>query len=127
MNRTDRLYALVEDLRARAPRPMRAAELAARFEVSTRTIERDLLALQEAGVPIWAQPGTGGGYSLNPATTLPPLNLTPEEARDLAKRALKFKQERGRLPSITSMDAWEKRMAEGVAFLARMKAEAANG
>ena len=46
------------------------------------------------------------------------VNLTPEEARDLAKRALKFKQERGRLPSITSMDAWEKRMAEGVAFLA---------
>lgn len=51
--------------------------------------------------------------------------LTLEEARELAKRALKFKQERGRLPSITSSDAWEKRMAEGVAFLARMKAEAA--
>jgi hypothetical protein len=55
------------------------------------------------------------------------LSLTPEEARELAKRALKFKQERGRLPSITSSDAWEKRMAEGVAFLARMKAEAARG
>lgn len=54
-------------------------------------------------------------------------SLTPEEARELAKRALKFKQERGRLPSITSADAWEKRMAEGVAFLARMKAEAARG
>jgi len=53
------------------------------------------------------------------------INLTIEEARDLAKRALRFKQERGRLPSITSPDAWEKRMAEGVAFLARMKAEAA--
>jgi superfamily II DNA or RNA helicase len=55
------------------------------------------------------------------------VKLTPEEARYLAKRALKFKQERGRLPSITSQDAWERRMAEGVAFLARMKAEAANG
>ncbi len=55
------------------------------------------------------------------------INLTIEEARELAKRALKFKQERGRLPSITSPDAWEKRMAEGVAFLARMKAEAARG
>jgi superfamily II DNA or RNA helicase len=53
------------------------------------------------------------------------VNLTMEEARELAKRALKFKQERGRLPSITSPDAWEKRMAEGVAYLARMKAEAA--
>jgi superfamily II DNA or RNA helicase len=54
-------------------------------------------------------------------------NLTIEEARELAKRALKFKKERGRLPSITSVDAWEKRMAEGVAFLARMKAEATRG
>jgi hypothetical protein len=53
------------------------------------------------------------------------INLTIEEARDLTRRALRFKQERGRLPSITSPDAWEKRMAEGVAFLARMRAEAA--
>jgi superfamily II DNA or RNA helicase len=55
------------------------------------------------------------------------VNLTIEEARGLAKRALKFKQERGRLPSLTSPDPWEKKMAEGVAFLARMKSEAANG
>ncbi|MEQ5778360.1 DEAD/DEAH box helicase [Thalassospira sp. NFXS8] len=55
------------------------------------------------------------------------VKLTPEEARDLARRALKFKQERGRLPDINSPDAWERKMAEGIAFLARMKAEAANG
>lgn len=55
------------------------------------------------------------------------IKLSPEEARDLARRALKFKQERGRLPQLTASDAWEKRMAEGVAFLARIKAEAANG
>lgn len=55
------------------------------------------------------------------------IKLSPEEARDLVKRAVKFKQERGRLPSLTSADAWEKRMAEGVAFLARMKQEAMNG
>ena len=55
------------------------------------------------------------------------VQLTPEEARDLARRALKFKQERGRLPDITSADPWEKRMAEGVAFLARMKQEQKNG
>jgi predicted DNA-binding transcriptional regulator YafY len=84
MNRTDRLYALVEDLRSRAPRMMGATELARHFEVSTRTIERDLLALQESGVPIWAQPGPGGGYGLNVDTTLPPLNLTPAEAAALA-------------------------------------------
>jgi superfamily II DNA or RNA helicase len=55
------------------------------------------------------------------------VQLTPEEARDLARRAVRFKQERGRLPSITSQDAWEKKMAEGVAYLARMKQEANNG
>ena len=54
------------------------------------------------------------------------VQLTPEEARDLARRALRFKQERGRLPSLTSADPWERRMAEGVAFLARMKAQAAD-
>jgi len=55
------------------------------------------------------------------------VSMSIEEARELAKRALKFKQERGRLPSITSPDAWEKRMAEGVAYLAKARAEAANG
>jgi superfamily II DNA or RNA helicase len=55
------------------------------------------------------------------------VQLSPDEARDLARRAVAFKQERGRLPSITSPDAWERKMAEGVAYLARMKQEAANG
>src|SRR3979490_56198 len=64
---------------------MRAAELARRFEVTTRTVERDLLALQEAGVPIWAQPGPGGGYALNVDTSLPPLNLIPGEPVASAK------------------------------------------
>jgi hypothetical protein len=53
--------------------------------------------------------------------------LTLDEARELAKRALKFKQERGRLPSMTSSDAWEKRMAEGVAFLQRARADTSRG
>lgn len=52
------------------------------------------------------------------------ISMTLEEARDLARRALKFKIERGRLPEITSPDAWEKRMAEGVAFLQRNVATA---
>ena len=42
------------------------------------------------------------------------VQLTPEEARDLARRALKFKHEHGRVPSITAADPWERRMAEGV-------------
>ena len=52
------------------------------------------------------------------------IKISEEEARDLAKRALLFKNERGRLPDINSPDAWEKRMAEGVAALARHRAQA---
>jgi len=48
-----------------------------------RTIERDLSALQQAGVPIWATPGPGGGYCVDPAMTLPPLNFTADEAAAL--------------------------------------------
>ena len=55
------------------------------------------------------------------------VKISPEEARDLAERALRFKKERGRLPDINSQDAWEKRLAEGVAALARYRAQAANG
>jgi superfamily II DNA or RNA helicase len=52
------------------------------------------------------------------------LSIPEDEARELAKRALLFKNERGRLPDINSADAWEKRMAEGVAALARYRAQA---
>jgi hypothetical protein len=50
-------------------------------------------------------------------------SLTPEEAKELAVRAVRFKKDRGRLPSITSADAWEKRMAEGAAAFVRFKDE----
>ena len=49
--------------------------------------------------------------------------LTPEEAKDLAVRALKFKKERGRLPSLDAQDVWERRMAEGAAAFVRYKDE----
>ena len=54
-------------------------------------------------------------------------NLSLEDARELAKRALKFKKERGRLPDIKSADPWEQRMAQGIAYLHRLKSEEANG
>ncbi len=79
MNRTDRLYALVEELRAAAPGYRSTTWLAERFEVSGRTIERDLSALQQAGVPIYATPGRRGGYAIDVEHTLPPLNLTAGE------------------------------------------------
>ena len=49
--------------------------------------------------------------------------ITPEDAKDLAGRAVRFKKERGRLPSITSADAWEQRLAEGAAAFMRFKEE----
>lgn len=55
------------------------------------------------------------------------VNLSEDEARELAARAIKFKNERGRLPELTAADPWEKRMAEGIAFLQRKVAEASNG
>jgi predicted DNA-binding transcriptional regulator YafY len=80
VNRTDRLYAIVEELRSAAPARRSARELAACFEVSVRTIERDIDALQQAAVPIYADVGRRGGYTLDKSMTLPPLNFTPAEA-----------------------------------------------
>lgn len=84
MNRTVRLYALVEELRAAAPRPLTVAALAARFEVSTRTVQRDLQALMETGVPVRTTPGRGGGWSIDPEMTLPPIHFSVDEASALA-------------------------------------------
>jgi len=84
VNRTDRLYALVEELRAVAPNVRNATWLAERFEVSVRTIERDLGALQQVGVPIYAHAGRRGGYAIDETTTLPAVNFTPEEATAVA-------------------------------------------
>ncbi|MFF0742266.1 helix-turn-helix transcriptional regulator [Streptomyces sp. NPDC004111] len=84
VNRTERLYALVEELRAVSPRPRSARWLAGRFGVSTRTIERDLSALQQSGVPLYAEPGRSGGYVVDKDHTLPPLTVTPAEAAALA-------------------------------------------
>jgi predicted DNA-binding transcriptional regulator YafY len=87
MNRTDRLYALVEVLRADPGRPRSATVLARHFEVSRRTVERDLRALQEAGVPIRAEPGRRGGYLLDRGYSLPPLNVDAVELVALALAA----------------------------------------
>ncbi|NOX31068.1 MAG: WYL domain-containing protein [Actinobacteria bacterium] len=61
MNRLERLYAINEAIRRRAPRPVSAARLAEEFAVSRRTIERDLAALRAAGVPLYAESGRSGG------------------------------------------------------------------
>jgi predicted DNA-binding transcriptional regulator YafY len=84
VNRTDRLYAIREELRRAGPRGRTAAHLAATFEVSIRTIKRDISTLQTGGFPAWARPGPGGGYVVDAGATLPPVNLTPSELSGLA-------------------------------------------
>jgi hypothetical protein len=50
-------------------------------------------------------------------------SLAPEEAKELAVRASRFKKERSRLPSIDAQDPWERRMAEGAVAFMRFKKE----
>jgi biotin operon repressor len=54
--------------------------LAERFGVSSRTIERDLRSLQDAGVPLYATAGGRGGYAILPDFALPPVRLSAQEA-----------------------------------------------
>ena len=79
MRRKSRLFALAEALRARRT-GVTAEQLAERFGVTVRTIYRDLAALQDAGMPLRADRGRGGGYALDATYQLPPINLTAREA-----------------------------------------------
>lgn len=76
MNRTDRLLAIILELQAKSWQ--RAEDLAATFEISKRTVYRDMQALAEAGVPVVSSPGQG--YRLDEGYFLPPLSFTTAEA-----------------------------------------------
>jgi predicted DNA-binding transcriptional regulator YafY len=76
MNRTDRLLAMVLELQRKGRR--RAEDLAETFEISKRTVYRDVQALCEAGVPVVALPGQG--YALMDGYFLPPLSFSTDEA-----------------------------------------------
>jgi len=79
MNRIDRLQALLIQLQSK--RVITALEIADRFEVSLRTIYRDIRALEEGGVPIGAEAGIG--YYLSEGYHLPPIMFTKNEASAL--------------------------------------------
>jgi predicted DNA-binding transcriptional regulator YafY len=76
MNRTDRLLSILLELQDQPWR--RATDIAELFDVSTRTIYRDMQALEEAGVPVEGVPGRG--YRLFEGYLLPPLLFTTDEA-----------------------------------------------
>jgi len=77
MNRIDRLTAIILLLQGGR---RTAGEIARRFEVSKRTVFRDIEALCEMGVPIVTEAGAHGGYELMPDYSLTPLQLTSREA-----------------------------------------------
>jgi len=79
MNRTERLSAILIQLQSK--RVVRAQEIADRFEISLRTVYRDIRALEEGGIPIGAEAGVG--YYLMDNYHLPPVMFTNEEASAL--------------------------------------------
>ena len=79
MNRLERLYAINEHIRRHRDRPVSAARLARQFEVTRRTIERDLAALRASGVPLYADHGRNGGqHTLDRSGTVVVILSTPE-------------------------------------------------
>jgi len=91
MNRIDRLFAITVVLQAR--QRVRAADLASLFEVSERTIYRDMDALTESGIPVISIPGEG--YDLAEGFYLPTIQLTVEEAKALFLGAEMLKSQAG--------------------------------
>jgi predicted DNA-binding transcriptional regulator YafY len=76
----ERQHAMIEELRARAPRYVTGSALAVRTGTTIRTVERDIARLVDAGVPLQVRRGPGGGYRIDARRELPELRLTPGEA-----------------------------------------------
>ena len=90
MNRIDRLFAILLMLQKHKHKPITAMTLGKRFEVSERTIYRDMQALMEMGIPIIASPAEG--YLLSENFYLPPIVLSSDEAMALFLGAWMFKR-----------------------------------
>jgi predicted DNA-binding transcriptional regulator YafY len=103
MQRTERLFALAEYLRGRRT-GVTAEILAERFEVTIRTIYRDLDTLRAASLPLSAERGRGGGYALDRSYTLPPVNFTAREAALLVALG-RFAIDMRLLPFTETLDA----------------------
>jgi len=98
-----------------------------KFAIDVRELDIDLIdrinPFSEAYAILAKTMGEESLKQVAAAITAKRTTIPPDEAKELAKRAVKFKRERGRLPSLSSTDAWEKRMAEGAAAFVRYQDE----
>lgn len=103
----ERQHALIEELRARAPRYVPGTVLAIRTGTTVRTVERDIARLTAAGVPVQIRRGPGGGYRMQARSQLPPIALTPGEAAALVAALVAI----GPYTSATARTALDKLLA----------------
>jgi predicted DNA-binding transcriptional regulator YafY len=100
MNRIDRLAAILIQMQSR--RLVRAQEIADKFSISLRTVYRDVKALEEAGVPVIGE--AGSGYKLMDGYKLPPVMFNQEEATALltASKLVQSKTDAGMIKHYTA-------------------------
>jgi len=100
MNRIDRLVAIL--LQLQSTRRVKAKDIAEKFSLSLRTVYRDIKALEEAGVPVIGEAGTG--YSLMEGYRLPPVMFNQDEATALltASKLVESKTDAGITKHYTS-------------------------
>jgi predicted DNA-binding transcriptional regulator YafY len=103
----ERQHALIEEMRARAPRFVTGAVLAKRTGTTVRTVERDVARLAAAGVPVEVRRGPGGGYRIQGQARLPPVTFTPGEAAALVAAVVAV----GPYTSATARTALDKLLA----------------
>lgn len=119
MNRTERLHALTESLRRAGGRGRTAEQLAAEFEVTTRTVKRDLAALAAGGLPVWSRTGPGGGYGLAEAASMRPVSLSAAQVLALGAAVTAA----SRAPYADAAGAALRKILDGVDPATRRRAE----
>lgn len=111
MHRLDRALGVL--LALRGGKEVSAQQLARRFEVSPRTIYRDMEALSALGVPIYAERGRSGGFRLLEGYFLPPIMFSQEEALGLVVGLTLLLSLRSR-PFASALDTAEKKLVAAV-------------
>jgi predicted DNA-binding transcriptional regulator YafY len=123
MRRTDRLLGMM--LKLRSGRVVPATELAAQFEVSQRTVYRDMETLSALGVPVYAEQGRKGGFRLLDGYFLPAISFTQAEAVSLLLGLAVLERMRSRPFAASLETAASKLLAAMPRHLSERLAEAA--